>query len=758
MSRKTIAETLKTQNKPTAPLTEKKNKKSSAQRKKLTIGSARISKVRMPKITKIFRNKEKDAAQAEKDNKKKLLKIQAQETAKIEAEEELIHGQKEVLPGDEIDDSMENLEADDPLNLSPREPKPNELVTRKGILGLNLVSTSDLNRQLALEDDSIEQRGSRRYRVTEDGVRIKMKKVTKQRSSKIQGKTLKKFIENDSSLYPDFQAQSIEFQETVVETIKQGITRGFVTEDEILYLIPIPENDLDLLEDVMDLCEDSGAPINFNNTLDNLWNVLEDEEAIRKQELELVEKLTGNLAGDVGGEDLKDDAVQNYIRDISRYPLLTKEEEVELSKRIEQGDQAAKRELNNSNLRLVVHAAKKYMGRNLAFLDLIQEGNIGLLRAVEKFDWRRGYKFSTYASYWIEQSIRRALADQSRPVRLPVHVEEKLNRYRRERRGLIEELGRDPTDEELSEKLEVDLDTVFYFKRISQDTVSIDTMVGYSEDSDTQMVEMIEDETTAQPIDEASNRVLRSHIMKIVDETLEPREKKVILLRFGLDGTGIAHTLEEIGEVFNVTRERVRQIEEVALNKIRQHSDSFKLVDFLEGLNPQIFAPTSFKRDENKANTVPLNKKIGIEQTLEIVIGQILTKNCSLFFLRGEMGSGKTTFVQEISKKLDTTVPATSPTFALNQHYPLKSSSQAKKLANFDEIAHLDLHRVKSYSDEDIGWLEEELTNTSNILFVEWPEKLLKKQGIIQYLGRKFYVIDCRVGKNNDHYFRIKES
>lgn len=727
MAKKTIAETLKAKAKPEQPV-EKRTKKSSAERKRLTIGSAKVSKAKVPKITKIFKSKPTD--------QKKLRPEKS----------------PDVKPPQVVDKA-----GFDSIDLGPREAKPNELVTRKGILGLNLVSTADLNRQLALEDESIEQRGSRRYRVTEDGVRIKMKKVTKQRTNKNQGKTLKKFIENDASLYPVFQSQSLDFQEQVVDMIKQGITRGFVTEDEILYLLPTPETNLDLLEDIMDLCEDSGAPISFDNTLDNLWNVLEDEEELKRQEMELAQKLTGGLAGDVGGEELKDDAVQNYIRDISRYPLLDKDQEVELSKRIEQGDQAAKRDLNNANLRLVVHAAKKYIGRNLAFLDLIQEGNIGLLRAVEKFDWRRGYKFSTYASYWIEQSIRRALADQSRPVRLPVHVEEKLNRYRREKRGLIDELGREPTDEELAEKLEVDLDTIFYFKRISQDTVSIDTMVGFSEDSDTQMVEMIEDETTAQPVDEASNRILRSHIIRIIDDCLEPREKKVILLRFGLDGTGIAHTLEEIGEVFNVTRERVRQIEEVALNKIRQHPESYKLVDFLEGLNPQTFAPTSYRRDDSKVTDIPMNKKISIDQAVEIIVNQILTQNCSMYFLRGEMGSGKTTLVQEVCKKLGSEVEATSPTFSLLQKYPLKNSSQAKKTGNFEEVAHLDLHRLKSITDADLGWIDEELTNTANIVFLEWPEKLLKKQSFIQFMGRKFLVVDCKIGKKKDHYFRIRE-
>lgn len=731
MSKKTVAEILQAKDK--TDKIKKKTKKSSADRKRLTIGSAKITKSKIPKITKIFKKKPNLAVA-------KSLVFRNKRDDKIDEEN------KEKKPRasrtkDIFDDKYD-----------PRLNKSDELVTRKGILGLNLISTSEMNRKMALSDETIEERGSKRYRLTDAGVKIKMKKVTKKRESKNRIKRLKKFIENDTSLYPVFQSQDVDFQTKVVETIKQGVIRGFVTEDEILFLIPDPEENLDLLEDIFDLSEDSGAPISFESTLDNLWSELNEDN---KEERELMEKLSGSLAGDVSGQELNDDAVQNYIRDISRYPLLDKDEEVELSKRIEQGDQAAKRQLNNSNLRLVVHAAKKYMGRNLAFLDLIQEGNIGLLRAVEKFDWRRGYKFSTYASYWIEQSIRRALADQSKPVRLPVHVEEKLNRFRREKRVMIEELGREPTDDELSEKLEVDLDTIYYFKRISQETVSIDSMIGYNEDSDTQMVEMIKDEATAQPIDIASNKILRNHLMRIIDDCLEPREKKVILLRFGLDGTGIAHTLEEIGEVFNVTRERVRQIEEVSLKKIREHEDSYKLVDFLEGVSPVSLSVTTTK-EETKTTDIPWAKKILFDKTIELVLANILAGEYSLVFLRGEMGVGKTTFVTEICKKLQTEEEATSPTFSLLQIYELKESSFAFK-SGYKNIAHFDLHRFDYIKNEDKGWIEDQLSDTKNICFIEWPEKILKDKVLLNWVGRKYLIIDFKIGKNKEHYYRIRK-
>lgn len=599
----------------------------------------------------------------------------------------------------------------------------------------------------------------------DDGVKVKMKKVTKARDLKGGPKRLKKFIENDASQYPVFQVQPEEFQLLFVETIKQGVIRGFVTEDELFYCFPNIEEDIDLLEDIFDLCEDSGAPISFDHNLEVMWSGdvdLSQTKPTKDAETGVLDDSTRVLSGEINGSDVSDDAVQNYIRDISRFPLLTKDEEIELAKLIEQGDQAAKRKLNNANLRLVVHATKKYMGRNLAFLDLIQEGNIGLLRAVEKFDWRRGYKFSTYASYWIEQSIRRALADQSRSVRLPVHVEEKLNKFRKEKRQMIDELGRDPTDEELAEKIQVDLDTIFYFKRISQDTVSIDTIIGNSEDSDTQMVELIEDENTAQPVDTASNQILRGHIMKIVDEILEPREKKVVLLRFGLDGTGIAHTLEEIGEVFKVTRERVRQIEEVALNKIRHHRESFKLVDFLEGMHPELSSNQEQKPTDS--NPLIIGERIKTDKMVDMIYNQILKKDYSLFFLRGHVGAGKTTLVQLITKKMQSKEGATSPTYNILNTYDLKKESQVKQNAGFEKIAHFDLQRIFEPTDtetstwkKDKDWIEEEMIDMKSVVFVEWSDKVLKDKEFMSFLGRSHLIIDAKLDKNNGHYYRIKD-
>lgn len=710
MPKRTIADIVK----PEKPV--QGGKKSSANRKRLTIGSAKKTNSKAPKITKIF---------AKLDERKKAAAA--------------------LLP---VDPNIVIKEAQ-----KPRKPS-NELVTRKGILGLNLVSTAETNRQAAIDDDTIEQRGSRRYRIGEGGIKIKMKKVTKKRPSKTQVKKLKKFIDSDSSIYKMFSAQDEEFQERVVNIIKDAIPRGFLTEDEVLHVLPFPEANLLLLEDIIDLAEDSGATIRFENTLDDLWITLESEEHRKQFEAEQANKLTNDLIGDVEQQDLNDDTIQNYIRDVSRYPVLTKDQEVELAKRIESGDQAAKRELTYANLKLVVHNAKKYMGRNLAFLDLIQEGNIGLFRAVEKFDWRKGYKFSTYASYWIDQSIRRALADQSRSVRLPVHVEEKLNRFKKERRELIEELGREPTNEELAERLEIDIDDIYYFKRISQETVSIDTTITPDESSSTQMIEMIQDEESMTPIDVASNNILRQYILNIIDGTLEPREKKVVMLRFGLDGTNVTHTLEEIGEVFGVTRERVRQIEEVALNKIRNHPESYKLIDFLAGVKPQLFGNND---GDVKLEPIPFDKKILQDKLVELLVPYILKKEYSLFFLRGSMGAGKTYLTKLFAHKLEVTDEVTSPTFNYINEYDLKPVSAASQEAEYEGVSHLDLHKLDLTDRKDLGWIEESLVNTKKVVFVEWPDKLFRQKSFIEFLGRPFLIIDCKQGKKGEYFYRIRK-
>ncbi|MGE5573863.1 MAG: RNA polymerase sigma factor RpoD [Bacillota bacterium] len=273
-----------------------------------------------------------------------------------------------------------------------------------------------------------------------------------------------------------------------------------------------------------------------------------------------------------------DDPVRMYLKEIGRVPLLTAEEEIELAKRIERGDEQAKRRLAEANLRLVVSIAKRYVGRGMLFLDLIQEGNLGLLKAVEKFDYRKGYKFSTYATWWIRQAITRAIADQARTIRIPVHMVETINKLVRVQRQLVQEYGREPTIEETAKAMDMSEDKVREIMKVAQEPVSLETPIGEEEDS--HLGDFIEDEDVLAPADAVSFHLLKEQLEDVLD-TLTPREEKVLRLRFGLDD-GRSRTLEEVGQVFGVTRERIRQIEAKALRKLRHPSRSKKLKDYLE--------------------------------------------------------------------------------------------------------------------------------------------------------------------------------
>ena len=273
-----------------------------------------------------------------------------------------------------------------------------------------------------------------------------------------------------------------------------------------------------------------------------------------------------------------DDPVKMYLKDIGRVPLLSAEEEVELAKRMQENDEAAKRRLSEANLRLVVSIAKRYVGRGMLFLDLIQEGNLGLMKAVEKFDYQKGFKFSTYATWWIRQSITRAIADQARTIRIPVHMVETINKLTRVQRVLLQELGREPLPSEIAEKMNVTEERVREIQKIAQDPVSLETPIGEEEDS--HLGDFIEDEKTTTPSESVAFTMLKEQLLGVLD-TLTPREEKVLRLRYGIDD-GKPRTLEEVGREFNVTRERIRQIEAKALRKLRHPSRSKKLKDFLE--------------------------------------------------------------------------------------------------------------------------------------------------------------------------------
>ncbi len=295
---------------------------------------------------------------------------------------------------------------------------------------------------------------------------------------------------------------------------------------------------------------------------------LDDVEDIPVEELEISENMEGVKI---------DDPVRMYLREIGKIPLLTYEQELDLSKRILEGDESAKKKLTESNLRLVVSIAKKYVGRGMLFLDLIQEGNMGLIKAVEKFDYTKGFKFSTYATWWIRQAITRSIADQARTIRIPVHMVETINRLLRTSRHLLQVNGREPTPEEIAEEMEIPVERVLEIQKIAQDPVSLETPIG--EENDSHLGDFIKDEDSPSPQDSASYTMLREQLNEVM-ETLTPREAKVLRLRFGLDD-GKARTLEEVGKQFNVTRERIRQIEAKALRKLRHPSRSKKLKEYM---------------------------------------------------------------------------------------------------------------------------------------------------------------------------------
>ncbi|MBI4653046.1 RNA polymerase sigma factor RpoD [Candidatus Kuenenbacteria bacterium] len=352
--------------------------------------------------------------------------------------------------------------------------------------------------------------------------------------------------------------------------IAKGRMRGFLTENEILYAFPNLEDYIPEYENFLIKLEENAVQI-IKGKEGFLSQILEEEKTKENKSASWRTQKTSIL------ESISLDSIQMYLKEISKTPLLTSEEEVHLAKQLEKGDQGAQKKLVESNLRLVVSIAKKFIGRNLSFLDLIQEGNIGLFRAVEKFDYRKGYKFSTYATWWIRQAITRALADQSRTIRLPVHMVETINKFHQIERNLIQDLGREPLPEEIAAEMEEKLDKVFHIIKISQDTISLETSIG-DDDSDSTLEDFLEDIKIISPDKAAAMKLLKEYIKEILNE-LTPREQTILEMRFGLTEDG-SHTLEEVGYEFGVTRERIRQIEAKALDKIRQHKGMTKLRDY----------------------------------------------------------------------------------------------------------------------------------------------------------------------------------
>jgi RNA polymerase primary sigma factor len=347
----------------------------------------------------------------------------------------------------------------------------------------------------------------------------------------------------------------------LVELYDKGKRHNFVTYQEIIQALPKIEKRIADVDEFFFALQEAG---------------IEVREAKRLLEIESDETIEARKKDDMS--EIADDSVRMYLREIGKIPLLKSKDEVSLAKRIGAGDQSAKRILAEANLRLVVSIAKLYIGRGLSLLDLIQEGNLGLMRAVEKFDYTRGFKFSTYATWWIRQAITRAIADQARTIRIPVHMIETINKLIRVQRQLVQELGREPTPEEIADQMDIPVDKVEHILKISQDTVSLETPVGEEEDS--HLGDFIEDKESMSPEENAIYELLKGHVTEFMT-FLTPREQKILKMRFGLEGER-SHTLEEVGKEFGVTRERIRQIEAKALQKLKQHEKSTNLKDYLK--------------------------------------------------------------------------------------------------------------------------------------------------------------------------------
>ena len=382
-------------------------------------------------------------------------------------------------------------------------------------------------------------------------------------NTKIEKKETKNKVKSKEDIL-DEKPQEMSSEDKVQKIIEKAKENGKITYGELA--TELDDTNPEEIDKVFDAFE--GLGVDLNDDLDE--PDIEDLENV--EEIKLEDMDIANLDG-----VSIDDPVRMYLREIGKIPLLTYEEEAELAKRIVNGDEEAKQKLAESNLRLVVSIAKKYVGRGMLFLDLIQEGNMGLIKAVEKFDYNKGFKFSTYATWWIRQAITRAIADQARTIRIPVHMVETINKLIRTSRQLLQQNGREPTPEEIAKEMEISVEKVMEIQKIAQDPVSLETPIG--EEDDSHLGDFIQDEDSPAPQDSAAHTLLREQLEEVMD-TLTPREAMVLKLRFGLED-GKARTLEEVGKQFDVTRERIRQIEAKALRKLRHPSRSKKLRDYM---------------------------------------------------------------------------------------------------------------------------------------------------------------------------------
>ena len=362
------------------------------------------------------------------------------------------------------------------------------------------------------------------------------------------------------------------YEQAVDQFIRENRYKGQVLYDDLSNQLVVPYSlDADAMDQLIQKVEDSGISVVDENGKPSIHSLKSNQKHAEEEEVD-----DRDLSAPTGVKI--NDPVRMYLKEIGRVPLLTADEEVSLALKIEQGDQEAKQRLAEANLRLVVSIAKRYVGRGMQFLDLIQEGNMGLMKAVEKFDYRKGFKFSTYATWWIRQAITRAIADQARTIRIPVHMVETINKLIRIQRQLLQELGKEPTPEQIAEKMEMPTEKVREILKIAQEPVSLETPIG--EEDDSHLGDFIEDQEATSPAEHAAYELLKEQLEDVLD-TLTDREENVLRLRFGIDD-GRTRTLEEVGKVFGVTRERIRQIEAKALRKLRHPSRSKQLKDFLE--------------------------------------------------------------------------------------------------------------------------------------------------------------------------------
>ena len=398
----------------------------------------------------------------------------------------------------------------------------------------------------------------KRIKKTKKTAKLKKKSISKKESAGFHIKMIGSAREKQTS------SEKVKAVETRVDNLlKKGRLRGFITHAEILKEFPLVEEDVVFLDDLYTRFHDANV------------DILEGKDLLEISDEKTPKLKKGRRLADLGSYD----SVQMYLKEIGKISLLTGEEEKEFARSIEKGDEEAKNKLAQANLRLVVSIAKRYINRSphLTILDLIQEGNLGLFRAVEKFDWRRGYKFSTYATWWIRQAITRALADQASTVRIPVHMVETISKYKQITRRLSQDLGRDPLAEEIAAEMGLDVEKVRHIQKIKQETISLEAPVG-DDNEDSTLGEFIEDEKILSPVQQTAQRLLVDQVKEILID-LTPRERRILEMRFGLND-GVTRTLEEVGKEFGVTRERIRQIEAKALEKIRQHDKAKKLKEY----------------------------------------------------------------------------------------------------------------------------------------------------------------------------------